>query len=123
MDHLHKGLWQIAFYDNHEKNLTLFSTSLVPCTPADLGDNLLSLSPFKHRTFKPRADGKGMTGPQTLESMVLCNEQQLSTQPTYRAMHRSNLTPSEWSAIKELNSNVNIITRSHGSVTWWRLSS
>ena len=86
-------LWQTAFYDNSENVSPLFDTSLGTHAPADPGDNLLSLSPLKHRNFKLCAAGKGPVGPQKRESMVLCSELQLLTHPTFRTMHRLNLTP------------------------------
>ena len=69
--------------------------------------------------------GKGPVEPPNLESMVLCNEQQLSHRPKFRTMHHSNLIPPEHLAIKELLANNQIIIKlgDKGSavVIWDRL--
>ena len=108
---MYKGVQQIAFYDNLENAIPLFDTSLGTPMPANLGDNLLSLNPFKHRKFKLRSTGKGPLGPPNLNSMVLCNEQHLSHHPTFRTTNSSNLTPAERIEIKEILANNQIIIR------------
>ena len=102
MDSMHKRLRQIAFYNNLENAILLFDTSLGTPMPTDPGDNLLSLNLFKHRKFKLRTAGKGPAGPPNRESIVLDNKQHLSHCPIFRTSHRSNITPAERFAIKEL---------------------
>ena len=119
MDRMHTRLQQIAFYNKLENALRLLNTSLGTPMPADPGD---SLNPFKHRKFKLRATGKGPFGPPNLESMVLCNEQQLSHRSIFRTSHSSNITPAEFLVIKELQANNQTIikpTAKGSSVVIW----
>jgi hypothetical protein len=84
MDRLHKRLRQIAFYDKPVESTADSSQATVslPVVTPDLGDNLHSVTPFKHRKFKEPSKGRGPIGPLNLEAMVLCNEQQLNARPT-----------------------------------------
>ena len=54
LDKLHKRLRQIAFYNNPNDSIASSQSSQValPTVEPDLGDNLKSHSPFKHRKFK-----------------------------------------------------------------------
>jgi hypothetical protein len=65
LDKLHKRLQQIAFFDKPEESIAgSQSTQIVlPERDFDLGDNLSSIKPFKHRKFKLPSKGKGPVGP------------------------------------------------------------
>lgn len=60
MDCIHKRLRQIAHYEQPDDE-----TGNPPCPsgkplpPVDLGDNLLTFEPFKHRKFQLCAPGRG----------------------------------------------------------------
>ena len=115
MDKLHRRVRQISFYDTISTDLNASANTSVrfapPPTPVDLGDNLMSLTPFKHRKFKIKSTGRGPTGPPTLEAMITSNEQDYNKCPTLIHDKRSNLTPLERSAIKELINNHDIIIK------------
>ena len=115
MDRLHRRVRQISFYDTISENYnTTANTSVLlatPPTPVDLGDNLLSLTPFKHRKLKTKSTWRGPTGPPTLEAMITSNEQDYKERPVFTPSKRSNITPLERSAIKELLNNHTIIIK------------
>ena len=113
LDRIHKRIRQIAFFDNPENNLHHPNQSLdgAPPTPPAGDSDRFSLTPFKNRNFKLKAGGKGPLGPQNLESMILCNEHDFSTRPTYKHCHRSNLSNDERKSIKDLSQNKTIILR------------
>ena len=83
------------------------------------------LEPFQTQKFQVCAAGKSPFGPQNLESLVLCNEQQLSHRHIFRTTHHSSFTPSKRLAIKELQAPDQIIIKpaDKGSavVIWDRL--
>ena len=68
MDRLHRRLRQIAFYDDPNDILNADQT-MQPASQnvsTDEGNNLVSLTPFKHRKFKKPATGRGPPGPSKL---------------------------------------------------------
>ena len=112
MDCLHKRLRQIAFYEGSESiDGDLITPSRAPVTPEVMDDNLLSFEPFKHRKFKLKASGQGPPGPPTLEAMIACNEHQYNARPAWQPSKRSNLTPAERTALRELANNDNIVIK------------
>ena len=62
LDRLHKRLRQIAFFENPEFNLTSENQGTPPTPTPSEGNNLRSLTEFKHRKFKNPAKGKGPPG-------------------------------------------------------------
>jgi hypothetical protein len=76
LDRFHKRLRQIAFYEEPlDTTITVTQTQTVNVDPiVDLGANLHSDTPFKHRKFKRPAKGRGPPGPLNLEAMILSNE-------------------------------------------------
>ena len=112
MDRVHKRLRQIAYFENPEFADTSFDNSQVNIPdPIEVGDNLTSVSPFKHRKFKLPSTGKGPPGPQNLEAMIANNEYSFDNRPTFQLKATSNLTQGEMNAMAELKSNPNIILR------------
>ena len=115
MDTLHRRVRQIAFYDiidpGSEASQNNSVMLITPPNPIDLGDNLLSLTPFKHRKFKNKSTGRGPTGPPTLEAMITCNEQAYNDRPTFIDNRRSNINLEERKAITELINNKNIVIK------------
>ena len=112
MDKLHKRLRQIAYFEQPISD-TPNPTSPVPTIilPADTGNNLSSTEPFKHRKFKLPAPGKGPPGPQNLEAMISSNEPQFNARPTWKPNYRSNITPVERRALRELMENDQIVIK------------
>ena len=115
MDKLHRRVRQISFYDTIAVDLTTSQNSSfilpTPPTPVDLGDNLMSKTPFKHRKFKVKSTWRGPTGPPTLEAMITVNEQDYNSRPVFVDNKRSNVSPLERQAIKELTNNPKIIIK------------
>ena len=111
MDRVHKRLRQIAFFENPENDISFDdSRSIIP-DPVEVGDNLFSTSPFKHRKFKLPSTGKGPPGPQNLEAMISNNETMFDNRPNFRLKSSSNITKEEKTALQDLQSNPNIIVR------------
>ena len=102
MDKLHRRVRQISFYDTIARDAGGSQNSstlqLIPPTPVDLGDNLMSFTPFKHRKFKLKSTWRGPTGPQTLEAMIISNEQDFNERLDRITNRRSNVTPLERAA-------------------------
>ena len=112
MDRVHKRLRQIAYFENPEFDNTSFADSQAAIPePIDVGDNLYSISAFKHRKFKLPSTGKGPPGPQNLEAMITNNEIMFDERPAFTFKSSSNLTKDEMNAMHEIQSNPNIIVR------------
>ena len=107
LDRLHNRMRQISFFDNRELDTDL-STSFrnatieIPLNP--MGTHL----PFKHLTLRSKSKWRCPSGPPNLEAMIVCNEQQFDHRPNFRPSHRTNLSPNETLALKELCNNRDI---------------
>ena len=67
--------------------------------------------PFKHRALKSKSKWRCPAGPPNLEAMIVCNEQQFDHRPNFRPSHRTNLSPNETLALKELCNNRDIVIK------------
>jgi hypothetical protein len=75
----------------------------------DLGPNLQSDIPFKHRKFKRPAKGRGPPGPLNLEAMILSNERDLNRRQECSPIGKKNLSRGETPAWKNLGQNKEIV--------------
>ena len=74
----------------------------------DVGDNLQSETPFKHRRFKCPAKGRGPPGNLNLTVMILSNERDFNCSEECVPIGKMNLTKGESQAVKNLRQNTEI---------------
>ena len=108
MDKLHRRVRQIAFFEDPEYNEDPDNTL---GTSSSDTDNLLSLSPFKHRKFKLPSTGRGPPAPNTVEAMVRCNESDFIQRLTPHNKKRQNISPIERRTLAELQKNTQLVIK------------
>ena len=103
LDNLHRRVRQLAYYESEMDN------EEAPIYDPD-PDKLYSLNTFKHRKFKLRSTGRGPPAPNTVESMIKCNETDFVKRHTFNPHHK-NVSPKELEAITQLQGNKQIIIK------------